>query len=107
MHEDEEQPIDFSSIDPSRDAPRWDAMVAAVAARARARRPTFARVLVRRGVPMVAVAAAAALAVWIARPRPAPLPDMSRDPADVIASWALTGGGDPIELLSGGDHAGR
>ena len=114
MHEDEE-PVDFSPIDPARDAPRWDALVASVAARARARRkPSLARELTRRGVPAFALAAAAAAIVWLARPKPRPAPadgappSASRAPADVIATWALDGGGDAIELLAlGGDHAGR
>jgi hypothetical protein len=113
MHEDEE-PVDLSPIDPARDAPRWDALVASVAARARARRrPSLARELVRRGVPAFALAAAAAAVVWIARPRPEPAPPPAeRAPSDVIATWGLTGGGDAIDLLGagearGGDHADR
>jgi len=111
MHEDEE-PVDFSPIDPARDATRWNALVASVAARARARRkPSLARELTRRGVPAFALAAAAAAIVWLARPRPSPSPEpagAARAPADVLATWALDGGGDPIDLLGeGGDHAGR
>jgi hypothetical protein len=113
MHEDE-QPVDLSPIDPARDGARWDALVASVAARARARRrPSLARELVRRGVPAFALAAAAAALVWLAKPRPRPAPDdapapTSRDATDVIATWGLTGGGDAIDLLgAGGDHAVR
>jgi hypothetical protein len=111
MHEDEE-PVDLSLIDPARDTARWDALVASVAARARARRrPSLARELVRRGVPAFALAAAAAAFVWLARPRPPagpPPASASRDATDVIATWGLDGGGDAIDLLgAGGDHAGR
>jgi hypothetical protein len=66
----DEEKIDLSELDPSRDAPRWARMVESVAARAmaaRRARPSseiFAEALVRRARPMLAFAAAAAILVW-------------------------------------------
>jgi hypothetical protein len=103
----DEPPVDLSPLDPSRDRARWDRLVASVAARARARRPSFAQVLVRGGVPAFALAAAAALAVWIARPAPrAPAP-VTRDAADAITGWAYGASADPFALVYGGSDAGR
>jgi hypothetical protein len=95
-----ENPVDLSSLDPARDPARWDRIVAATAARARARR-SLSREVVRRGVPEFVLAAAAAAVIWLARPRAAPAP--TRAPADVLATWAMDGGEiDPRELLLAG-----
>ncbi|HTJ44377.1 MAG TPA: hypothetical protein VL463_19875 [Kofleriaceae bacterium] len=105
---DDQEPIDLSPLDPSRDRARWDHLVSSVAARARARRrPSVARELVRRGVPAFVLAAAAAAFVWIARPAPKPMPPpASNDPSDVIIGWAY-GSADASALVYGGDHASR
>jgi hypothetical protein len=57
--------IDLSSLDPSRDAARWEARIQAVAALAAARRrPSLERQLLRWARPALALAAGVALAVW-------------------------------------------
>src|SRR5262245_57176477 len=107
MHE-EDDPVDFSLLDPSRDAARWDSIVASVAARARARRRSLARELVRRGVPAFAMAAAAAATVWLAAPSRNSDAATAHTPADVVTAWALGGAADPRDLvMTEGDHGSR
>src|SRR5512143_552094 len=61
--EPEPDRIDLSSLDPSRDAERWDAVASRVATRAIELR-RLRRAVVRRGTVAVVLAAAAGLALW-------------------------------------------
>ena len=102
----ENEPIDFSPLDPSRDQVRWERMVRAVAARGRAvRRPP----ILRYARPALAVAAIVALAVWapllIRRPG---AEVATSDPATSLADWARSGETPaPSDLIGvfGEDHA--
>jgi len=99
--EPEPEPIDLASLDPTRDAPRFDAAVARVAGRA-VELQRLRRAVVRRGVVALSVAMAAALLLWFSAPRrEAPPP---RDQPDIL-DWAMrdVSASDVLEL--GGPHA--
>lgn len=84
--------IDLSSLDPSRDAARWDRLTQSVADRAwksRQRRITVAHQLLAWARPALAIAATLALIPWIAtlvhgQEEETP----QQDPALVLARWA-------------------
>ncbi len=100
--EPEPEPVDLSSLDPTRDAGRFDAAVARVAARA-LELHRLRRAVVRRGVVGFAVALAAALLLWFTAPRrDAPAP--ARTSSDIL-DWAMrdVSANDVLEL--GGSHA--
>jgi len=90
--------IDFSPIDPSRDRERWKRTIESIAARAAAApgapRPLSAQLAAWTG-PALALAAGVALLVWLAAPpagppAPQPAPDAPReDPAFALQRWAL------------------
>jgi hypothetical protein len=81
--EPEPERVDLSSLDPSRDAERWQRAVASVAARGQERR-RLRRAIVRRGAVAVVLAAAAGIAMWWSAPRPQPIAE-SPD----ILDWAV------------------
>jgi len=95
-------PIDFSPLDPARDAARWDRAIAGVVARATAtRRPGVMRELSRSGVVVFAVAAAAAAAMWFGR-RPGAAAATTRDPVVEWTRWASGEDVDPLSLIDSG-----
>ncbi|MBS2025919.1 MAG: hypothetical protein JST92_26270 [Deltaproteobacteria bacterium] len=60
-----DEPIDFSPLDPSRDAARWERMVQAVAARGQAARAQSVPLwLLKLGRPALLAAAAIAVLCW-------------------------------------------
>jgi hypothetical protein len=64
MNPDEDR-IDFSALDPARDARRWEAMIRTTAAMGRMRRaPGFAWQVSRWARPAVGLAASFALVLW-------------------------------------------
>jgi hypothetical protein len=99
--EPEPDPIDLSSLDPTRDAARFEAMASRIAARAIELR-RLRRAVVRRGAIAVAVAMAAALVLWFSAPR-REAPPASRG-VDIL-DWATRDvhASDVLEL--GGSHA--
>jgi hypothetical protein len=91
----DEQKIDLSVVDPSRDAARWERLVQSVARRAvaaRRRRLTVGGQLLAWARPALAIAAGVALVSWVgslASPEPdAPVAESQEDPAIVLARWA-------------------
>lgn len=111
----DDDPIDLSLLDPSRDQERWSQLVASVAARAVAahrRRFTVSYQVRAWARPVLGLAAAAALASWIgAMMAPARDTRTARsdgEPAYVLAGWASDNESPPpasiIEVL-GGSHA--
>ena len=90
--------IDFSPIDPSRDRERWDKVIDSIAVRAAAARgaprPLSIQLAGWMG-PALALAAGVALLVWLAAPPagpPAPQPACATprgDPAFALQRWAL------------------
>lgn len=109
----DDERIDLSPLDPSRDAARWDQMIESVATRASAgrQRPSPVAVQVVAWAPAaLLLAAAAALVVWLA-----PTGDSARAPSSgaqqpaalALARWASTGElpetSDLLETL-GGEH---
>lgn len=96
---DDERPIDFTPLDPSRDAARWDRAIHGVVARAAAaRKPSVMRELSRSGVVVFALAAAAAAAMWLGR-RPGAPPTVTRDPVTEWTRWASGEAVDPLSLV--------
>jgi hypothetical protein len=97
----EPEPIDLSSLDPTRDQARFDATVARIAERAIELR-RLRRAVVRRGAIAFAVAMAAALLLWFSAPRREAAPP-SRG-VDIL-DWATRDvqASDVLEL--GGSHA--
>lgn len=89
--------IDFSSLDPSRDALKWERLVRGVAARALAARPpTVLDGVSRWARPALAMAAGLALLAWLpalsARPSPTPArTPAGRDAVASMADWAVRG----------------
>lgn len=104
--EPEPDRIDLSSLDPSRDEKRWDAVASRVATRAIELR-RLRRTVMRRGAIAVALAAAAGLALWLSAPRRqvrAHVPSTTR--SGDLFDWANRSDVDPYELFElGGDHA--
>lgn len=101
--EPEPDRIDLSVLDPSRHAPRWDAAVGKVAARALELR-RLRRAVMRRGMAALVLSAAAALVLWFVVPRREARPSNQVEPQRVdMLDWA-TRQGDVLEL-GGGDHA--
>jgi len=91
----DEQKIDLSVVDPSRDAERWETLVQSVVSRAvaaRRRRLTVGYQLLAWARPALAIAAGVALVSWagrLASPEPnAPVAEAQEDPAIVLAGWA-------------------
>jgi hypothetical protein len=87
--------IDFSPLDPSRDAARWEGMVGHVVARAvTARRASVGRQVRAWARPALAMAAAVAIAVWaiaLSRPRPRPPAGAARAGVYDLVAWAGAG----------------
>ena len=98
----EAEPVDLSSLDPTRDAAQFDANVARIAQRGMELR-RLRRAVVRRGAVAFVVAMAAALVLWFAAPRRAAPPAASRS-VDIL-DWATreVHASDVLEL--GGLHA--
>jgi hypothetical protein len=91
----DEQKIDLSVLDPSREPERWEKLIRSVARRAlaaRRRRLTVGYQLLAWARPALAIAAAAALVSWagnLASPGPtATVAESEEDPAIVLARWA-------------------
>ncbi len=89
----QDEPIDFSALDPSRDELRWRRTVEGVVARAldeRRRRQAVERELLRWARPVLAAAACLCLLVWTALFIAAPTQQESgASPASLtLASWA-------------------
>ena len=91
----DEQKIDLSIVDPSRDPERWEGLVQSVATRAlaaRRRRLTVGYQLLAWARPALAIAAAVALVTWVGRlasPEPnVQLAQTQEDPVVVLATWA-------------------
>ncbi len=98
-----EEPIDFSALDPSRDAARWDRAIAGVVARAQAsRKPSVVRELSRTGGVILALAAAAAAASWLLRKPPAPRATAEPDTFSEFTRWASGEDVDPLGLVQTG-----
>ena len=91
----DEQKIDLSVIDRSRDGQRWERLVQSVAARALdagRRRLTVGFQLLSWGRPALAIAASVALVSWagslVAPGRGTTAAQTPEDPAIVLAQWA-------------------
>jgi hypothetical protein len=87
--------IDLSLLDPSRDPKRWERLVASVTSRALAahrRRLTISYQLTAWARPALALAAAAALASWVgtvvAPTRNGSAARTEPEPAYVLSAWA-------------------
>ena len=109
----DDERIDLSALDPSRDAARWDQMIESVAARAleaRSRPSPVALQVVAWAPAALVLAAAAALVVWLAPTgsgTPAATPPAQQPAAFALAQWASSGElPKTAELLEtlGGDH---
>lgn len=85
--------VDLSSLDPSRDALRWERLVRGVAAKATARRrPSLAEALLAWSRPALAAAALIAALAWLpALWRRAPEP-AGPDQVAVLTDLAVRGG---------------
>jgi len=89
--------MDFSALDPSQDAQRWERMVKSVASRAiaaRRHRVSLPYQLAAWMRPALAIAAAVALLSWVgalisARPGSAVAQQTAEAPAFVLARWAM------------------
>jgi hypothetical protein len=88
--------IDFSSLDPSRDLRRWDQLVVSLASRAieaRRRQFTISRQLVAWARPVLAIAATVALGIWagalLNADRKEATTASSEDPVYTLAGWAI------------------
>jgi hypothetical protein len=108
-----QDPIDLSSLDPSRDAPRWEQTIREVASRAasraaRRRSGSLSLQLVAWLRPALGCAAAAVTLSWgpslLHPPERVPAADARPAPADRaarLAAWAAAdGSGDAAQLLS-------
>jgi hypothetical protein len=92
--EDDEK-MDLSSLDPSRDAVRWERMIQSVANRAvAARQPAVVIDLYRYARPLLALAAAVAALTWL----PALLAEKPGESARSAATSAVAS--DPVASLS-------
>jgi hypothetical protein len=87
--------IDLSSVDPSRDAQRWDQLVESVASRAwsaRQRRFTVGYQLSAWARPGLAIAAAVALTIWAGAltgtGRDTQAAQNQQEPAFALSEWA-------------------
>jgi hypothetical protein len=103
----EDERIDFSPLDPSRDRVRWERMVRSVAARGRAARRTPILRWARPALAAAAIAAAAAWAPLLVRGGGGGATVAASDPATSLADWARSGETPaPGELIGmfGGDH---
>jgi hypothetical protein len=88
-----DKPIDFTSLDPSRNARRWDARIEFIASQAvarRGRRWTVTGQLVLWSRPMLAVAASVALVGWLGLAvfGTQTVSHNKVDPAAEITTWA-------------------
>lgn len=108
-----QQPLDLSVLDPSRDEARWQQLIRSIAQQACARRRvTIGRQMVDWARPVVVAVAAVALVCWVgavvAR-RPRATSGTTEHPALVVASWAVSDEVPPtttiLEVL--GDDDGR
>jgi hypothetical protein len=110
MNDDDER-IDLSALDPSRDRVRWNARVAAVTnefvARQRARR-SIAGQLAAWARPTLALAAALCLIVWVGALRHH---ETTQDTVDVLSTWATSGELPPtssiLETFNGANDGSR
>jgi hypothetical protein len=90
----EEEGLDLSPLDPTRDPVRFGALARSVAARASARQaPEAWALLWRFGRPSVALAAVLALAVWgpLLWPASRFVASDGADPAEAVLEWARAG----------------
>jgi hypothetical protein len=92
----DEEKIDLSGIDPSRDRQRWEGLVQALASRAHAARQRQLSVghqLLAWARPALAIAASVALMSWAGRlvspEQDAAVTEGEQDPAIVLAQWAM------------------
>ena len=102
----QEPAVNLASLDPSRDALRWERMIRSVASRGQQRRSNrLAREVVRRGIPAIVLAAAAATLVWLHAPRIDAVNTTTSDvvattPSETIAGWAMDRAPTAQEVLS-------
>jgi len=92
-----DEKIDLSVLDPSRDEERWERLVESVASRAwsaRRRRLTVGNQLTAWARPGLAIAAAVAIAVWAgaltSAEKRAAATGSQAEPAFVLAGWAVS-----------------
>jgi hypothetical protein len=108
--------IDLSSLDPSRDEARWNRRIELIAARAAAagrRRLTVAQQLRTWMRPALAIAASVALVSWLgalaSRPSEPTAITATEDPASTLARWAMSderpSTSSILEVLGGTDRA--
>jgi hypothetical protein len=95
MNHDEE-PIDFSALDPRRDELRFERLVRETTKRALSRRePTLVDVVPRMARPLLALAAGLAVLAWVPRltahEATGEPTATARTPSEALADWALTG----------------
>jgi predicted cobalt transporter CbtA len=98
--EPEPDPIDLGTLDPTRNADRWNAAIVDVAARGLALWK-MRRAVVRRGVAAIVLATAACLVMWLGAPRR----EQTRTVAPTILEWALRDVGPGEVLALGGPDA--
>ena len=101
--------IDLSPLDPSRDQLRWERMVRAVAARGRASRSlpeAVLRDLVRLARPVLAVAAALALVAWLPSLVGSPRAEVKATDPTLAAAWADSAS-EAAQLFAAGGSDGR
>jgi len=88
----ENERIDFSRLDPARDAAGWESRMSVLARRAQAIRDNQHRLGTRLwtwGRPMLAAAAVLAVVTWTLAWRRAPVQIPSADTALAVAGWAV------------------
>ena len=91
------QKIDFSALDPSRDAKRWESLIESVASRAvaaRRRQVSLPYQLMAWMRPALAIAAAAAVVTWVGAltssgTDSAAALESEEHPAFVLSRWAM------------------
>ncbi|TNF32164.1 MAG: hypothetical protein EP329_11090 [Deltaproteobacteria bacterium] len=101
-------PVDLTPLDPSRDEPRWERMIASVVQRAltEARRLTVARQLAAWARPVLAIAATLAIAAWTGAAL-TPTGATATAPTSVMTQWAYEGQAPEAATIFetlGGDH---
>ncbi len=108
MSNHDDEPIDFSALDPARDQMRWEAQikrVARLASARRATRPSVAALIVRWWKVSLYASAAAVTAVWVGTlVQPQQMRAVAQnDPVATMAVWARSGAvpstGEIIALL--------
>jgi hypothetical protein len=87
MSNPEDDRIDFSALDPSRDRVRWEARIAAIAAAGR-KRPSLFDALAAWARPALAAAAAIAVVVWGAAMLTHRTAPAQADPYAQVIDWS-------------------